>query len=149
VGNYLSYGTLCVVAGGALLGLMLGLMGVPVFGPVAALIGVLLLLILASVGIGLVVSIISTSEQQAAQIAMLILIASVFFSGFLVSLDTFQFPVNIVSYLLPATYAIRTLDDVMLRGTFHGGFDMAVLAAFAVVFFASTVALTRREMRAR
>ncbi|MBV8085170.1 MAG: ABC transporter permease [Chloroflexi bacterium] len=149
VGNYLSYGTLCVVAGGALLGLMLGLMGVPVFGPVAALVGVLLLLIVAAVGIGLVVSIISTSEQQAAQIAMLILIASVFFSGFLVSLDTFQFPVNIVSYLLPATYAIRTLDDVMLRGTFHGGFDMLALAAFAVVFFGLTLLLTRREMRAR
>jgi len=122
---------------------------VPVFGPVAALIGTLLLLIAASVGIGLAVSIISSSEQQAAQIAMLILIASVFFSGFLVPLDTLQMPVVILSYLLPATYAIRTLDDVMLRGVFHGGADVAILAAFAAVFFALTLLLTRREMRAR
>ena len=81
--------------------------------------------------------------------AMLILIASVFFSGFLVSLDTIVWPVRIVSYALPATYAIRTLDDVMLRGILHTPWDLAALAGFAVVFFAASVALFHREFRAR
>jgi ABC-2 type transport system permease protein len=149
VGNFLSYGTLCLIAGGALVGLIVGVLGVPVFGPPAGLVAAILLLTIAAVGIGLVVSMISSSEQQAAQIAMLILIASVFFSGFLVALDTIQWPVRIVSYLLPATYAIRTLDDVMLRGILHTPFDLGILAAFAVFFFGASVLLFRREFKAR
>ncbi|HVA24887.1 MAG TPA: ABC transporter permease [Chloroflexota bacterium] len=149
IGNLLSYGTLCLVAGGALVGLIVGVLGVPVFGPPAGLAAAILLLTAAAVGIGLVVSMVSSSEQQAAQFAMLILIASVFFSGFLVSLDTISWPVRIVSYLLPATYAIRTLDDVMLRGILRTPFDLGILAAFAVVFFTASVLLFRREFKAR
>jgi len=149
VGNYLSYGTLSVVAGGALLGLIIGVLHVPVFGPPAALAGALLLLIAASVGIGLVISMVSSSEQQAAQIAMLVLIASVFFSGFLVAVDTIIWPIRIVSYLLPATYAIRTLDDVMLRGILHTPVDLGILAAFGAVFFVASMLLFKREFRPR
>src|SRR6185312_15038642 len=79
VGNFLSYGTLTLLAGGALVGLIIGVLGVPVFGPPAGLAAAIFLLAIAAVGIGLVVSMISSSEQQAAQIAMLVLIASVFF----------------------------------------------------------------------
>jgi len=149
LGNYLSYGTLCTLAGGALLALIVTLLEVPVFGPPAALTAALLLLIAASVGLGLVISMISTSEQQAAQLAMLVLIASVFFSGFLVALDTIRWPIRVVSYVLPATYAIRTLDDVMLRGLLRTPFDLGILGAFSVFFFAAAVVLFKREFRAR
>jgi ABC-2 type transport system permease protein len=149
VGNYLSYGTICVIAGGALLALIMSVMNVPLFGPPAGLIGALLLLIVASVGIGLVISMICNTEQQAAQVAMLILIASVFFSGFLVTMDTIEWPVRIVSYLLPATYAIRTLDDVMLRGILHTPMDLWILAAFSVFFFTASMLLFRREFKPR
>jgi len=149
IGNYLSYGTLTCLAGGGRVGLILGVLHVPVFGPPAAMVGALLLVIVAAVGIGLVISLISRSEQQAAQVAMLVLIASVFFTGFLVSLDTIEWPVRIVSYLLPATYAIQTLDDVMLRGVFHEGLDLCILAAFAVFFFGVSLALFRREFKPR
>ncbi|HLG73602.1 MAG TPA: ABC transporter permease [Chloroflexota bacterium] len=149
VGNFLAYGTLCVLVAGTLMGLIMGVLGVPVFGPPWAVVAVLLLLIAASVGIGLVVSLVSASEQQAVQVAMLVLIASVFFSGFLVSLDTIDWPIRIISFLLPVTYAIRTLDDVMLRGRLLTPEDFGILAAFAVVFFLATIFLFRREMRAR
>jgi ABC-2 type transport system permease protein len=117
------------------------------------------LLILCSLGIGFVVSMVSSSEQQAAQIAMLILIGSVFFSGFIVPQETLSFPVSIVSFLFPATYAIRTLQDVMLRGFLRTRIDVVdlgpvapymdyvILGAAAVLFFALTVALFRREFR--
>ena len=99
--------------------------------------------------IGFIISMLSSSEQQAAQIAMLVLIASVFFSGFLVSLDTIVWPVRAVSYALPATYAIRTLQDVMLRGVLRTPGDVAVLGAFSLLFFLATLLLFRREFRAR
>lgn len=149
IGNYLSYGVLCSVAGGLLVLLLTFGLGVPVFGSLSVFLGMLALLILCSLGIGFIISMISSSEQQAAQIAMLVLIASVFFSGFLVSLDTIVWPVRAVSYALPATYAIRTLQDVMLRGVLRTPSDVAVLGVFSVLFFVATLVLFRREFRAR
>lgn len=149
IGNYLSYGVLCAVAGGLLVLLLTLGLGVPVFGSLTVFIGMLALLVLCSLGIGFIISMISTSEQQAAQIAMLVLIASVFFSGFLVSLDTIVWPVRAVSYALPATYAIRTLQDVMLRGILRTPGDVAVLGAFSLLFFIVTLQLFKREFRAR
>lgn len=146
-GNYLSYGTLCALAAALLAGLLLFALGVPMFGSALAFVAILGLLILCSLGIGFVISMISSSEQQAAQIAMLVLIASVFFSGFIVSLDTLSGPVHLLSYLLPATYAIRSLQDVMLRGLLRSPADLAVLGAAAVAFFVVTVQLFRREFR--
>jgi ABC-2 type transport system permease protein len=149
IGNYLSYSVLCAVAGGLLVLLLTLGLGVPVFGSLTVFIGMLALLVLCSLGIGFVISMVSTSEQQAAQIAMLVLIASVFFSGFLVSMDTIVWPVRAVSYALPATYAIRTLQDVMLRGVLRTPGDIAVLGAFSLLFFIVTLLLFRREFRAR
>lgn len=149
IGNYLSYGLLCIVAGGLLVALLVLALGVPVFGSLYAFFGMLLLLIFCALGVGFFISMISSSEQQAAQIAMLVLIASVFFSGFLVSLDTIVWPVRAVSYLLPATYAIRTLQDVMLRGVLRTPGDFGVLGAFGVIFFVLTLLLFRREFRPR
>jgi ABC-2 type transport system permease protein len=149
IGNYLSYGVLCAVAGVLLVALLTLVLGVPIFGSLTIFFGMLALLILCSLGIGFIISMISASEQQAAQIAMLVLIASVFFSGFLVSLDTIVWPVRAVSYALPATYAIRTLQDVMLRGVLRTPNDIIVLGALSILFFIITLLLFRREFRAR
>jgi ABC-2 type transport system permease protein len=148
-GNYLSYGLLCAIAGGILLALLVFALDVPVFGDIWLVIGTLGLLVACSLGVGFVISMLSSSEQQAAQVAMLVLIASVFFSGFVVALNTLVWPVRALSYALPATYAIRTLQDVMLRGVMREHTDLAVLGGAAVAGFVITVGLFRREYRAR
>jgi ABC-2 type transport system permease protein len=149
IGNYLSYGTLCVAAGSALIALLVGLLGVPLLGPPVMFAATVLLLILCSLGIGFVISMIARSEQQAAQIAMLVLIASVFFSGFMIFLDSITWPIRAVSYLLPATYAIGALRDIMLRGLLLSPVDLYVLLGAAIAFFAITLLLFRREFRPR
>ena len=58
-GNYLSYGTLCAVAAAALVGLTVWLLNVPVFGSWWLVAGSLSLLVLASLGVGFVISLIS------------------------------------------------------------------------------------------
>src|SRR5262249_20173897 len=148
-GNYLSYGTLCAIAAAGLLALLTLGLGVPVFGSWLAVGATLGLLVLCSLGVGFVISMLAGSEQQAAQVAMLVLIATVFFSGFVVPSDTIAWPVGALSYLLPATYAIRTLQDVMLRGVLRTPQDLIVMAAAAVAFFLLTVLLFRREYRPR
>ena len=61
------------------------------------------LLVLASIGIGIVVALVSDSDRQAVQVALLVLLASVFFSGLALDLDQFSAPVRAVSALLPVT----------------------------------------------
>ncbi len=148
-GNFISYGFLSAVAAALLTGLLVFALGVPMLGSWLILGGTLLLLILASLGLGFVISMLSTSEQQAAQLAMLVLIASVFFSGFVVSLNTIVWPVRAISFMLPATYAIRTLQDVMLRGLLREPLDVAVLGLASIALFLLTIRLFRREYRPR
>jgi ABC-2 type transport system permease protein len=47
---------------------------------------------------------------------MIVLLTSVFFSGFILGLETLWEPVRIISWALPATYGIQLLRDIMLRG---------------------------------
>ena len=47
---------------------------------------------------------------------MIVLLASIFFTGFFIALHRLIPPVHIISWLLPATYGTRMLQDVMLRG---------------------------------
>jgi ABC-2 type transport system permease protein len=58
----------------------------------------------------------SNRESQSVQLAMLTLIASVILSGFFLPIFALQRPVRIVSYALPVTYGIETLQDIMLAG---------------------------------
>jgi ABC-2 type transport system permease protein len=147
-GHYLSYGILCALtASGLLLLLVLGL-DVPVEGSYLLLALSIALLILCSLGIGFLASHFSSSVQQATQIAMLLLLASIFLGGFAFSLDRIDWPARAVSYLLPATYAIRTLQDVILRGLDGRMTDYLLLGGAALGLLLLNVFFLRREMRA-
>ncbi len=61
-----------------------GLLGVQIVGACLIFADILLLLILTSLGLGFVIAAISSSEQQATQLVMLVLITSIFFSCFMI-----------------------------------------------------------------
>ncbi len=47
---------------------------------------------------------------------MILLLASVFFSGLFMSLDMLWAPARVISWLLPTTYGALLLRDIALRG---------------------------------
>jgi ABC-2 type transport system permease protein len=147
IGQYVSYGTLTLAAGGALFALMMVTMGVPMLGDWTQLAAVGAALILTSLGVGFVISLLAQNEQQAAQLSMLILLASVFLGGFSFTLDRIDWPVRAISYALPATYAIRSMQDEMLRGFSRYPLDTVVLVVAAAAAFCLTLVLYRKEMR--
>ncbi len=91
-------------------------LGVPILGDWVLLFFTIVLVIFSSVSLGLLISTVSRSESQAVQISMLVLLASVFFSGFFLRLEALWWPVRAVSYALPVTYGISGLQVIMLRG---------------------------------
>jgi ABC-2 type transport system permease protein len=125
--------------------LVVGL-NVPLLAEPAALAGAIALLLLASLGLGLVIAVISDSERQAVQLSLLVLIASVFFSGFVISIDQFTEPVRAFAYLFPVTHGIRLIGDLMLRGATTQTWEFAALAAIAVVTMAGSWLVLRRSM---
>lgn len=146
-GNYLSYGILSMVAWAALTVAVVYVLGVPVLGSLAQLVGAAALLILASLGIGFVISLLASNEQQAAQLAMLVLLGSVFLSGFVRPLESVDYPVRYVSYLLPATFGIQLFQDIMLRGLAAEYWYLPALGVLALLGLAFSVFLFRRELR--
>ncbi len=89
---------------------------VPMLGSWFAFGVVILALLYTSLAMGFAISTISDTDSQAVQYSMIVLLASIFFSGFFIALHRLLGPVHIVSWLLPATYGTAMLQDVMLRG---------------------------------
>ena len=66
---------------------------------------------------------------------MILLLASIFFSGFFLALYRLWQPVQAVSWALPVTYGINLLQSVMLRGQLPNMLLIGALFLYAVVFF--------------
>lgn len=116
VGKYIAFFFIVGSLAAALSGLML-LFGVPLAVAGWVYVAVLVLVILASLGLGFAISGISQTDSQAIQYAMIVLLVSIFFSGFIIPLDRLLVPVHALSYLLPATFGISALHDLVFRGT--------------------------------
>lgn len=66
---------------------------------------------------------------------MVFLLASIFFSGFFLQLYQLRWPAQIVSWILPTTYGIKTLQDIMLRGIQPQMNLLAILGGIAAGLF--------------
>ena len=126
--------------------LLVGVFDIPMLGSPLALAGAIGLVLLASLGIGLLIAVISDSERQAVQLSLLLLLASVFFSGFVLAISEFTAPVRALAFLLPVTHGIRLMQDIMLRGGTTQTWEFAALLAIAMVTLAVSWFGLRRGM---
>ena len=147
-GKVVAFGILSGAIAGLTLTLLIGVFGVPMLGDPAALAGVVALLILTSLGMGLLIAAVSDSERQVVQLSLLVLLGSVFFSGFVLNIDEFSEPVKSMTSVLPVTHGIRLIGDLMLRGSTQATGQIAILGGLALVFITAAWLLLRRSMRA-
>ncbi len=145
-GKILGFGALCALIAFVSIVLLVAGLGVPLLGSPALLAGVIALLIVASLGLGLLISIVSDSERQAVQLALLVLLASVFFSGFVLPIEEFATPVRVAAFAIPVTDGMGLIQDVMLRGVIRDPWQVTVLAGIAIVLLLSCWLLLRRSM---
>lgn len=147
VGKYLAYAFFNLSIAAAISFLLIGALHVPLLSPPGQMAWVIILLSFAAVGLGLLISTIVDSERQAVQLSMLVLLASVFFSGFVLPLDQFITPLRVAAYSLPVTHGIQLLQDFMLRGGTNASWELGVLGAIGVVLFLLTSITVRRNLR--
>lgn len=145
-GKVLAYALLGGVIAAATIGLLIGVFRIPMLGDPSALALTIGLVVLASLGIGLAIAVISDSERQAVQLSLLLLLASVFFSGFVLSISEFSEPVRLLAFALPVTHGIRLMQDIMLRGGTTQTWEFGVLALIAAVTLLFSWLRLRRGM---
>jgi ABC-2 type transport system permease protein len=108
------------------------------------------LMALAAINIGIFLSMFARNEFQAVQFIPLVIVPQVLLSGLLFPVNGEPFPLQYVSNVLPLTYAVYGLRDVMLKGAGINSpallGDIGVLVAFALVTIAAASATLRRRI---
>lgn len=77
-------------------------------------VAILLVTIYASIGLGFLVAGLSLTQSQAVQFSMLLLLGSIFFTGFILPLNQFATYIGYISYILPITFGATGLQNAML-----------------------------------
>jgi len=148
-GKTLSFFTFGLVIAAAITLLVVWVLGTPMLGTWVNYSLVVIVLLLTSLAFGFFISLVSDTDTQAVQFSMLLLLASIFFSGFFLDLRLMWQPMKIFSYMLPATYGINMMHNVMLRGLPIPLIIIAGLSAIGLVLFFLDWIILRRMMHTR
>lgn len=110
---YLGIGftALCVI-----LLLMRTVFRVPIHGDVLLLLLLSLPYLFVSLSFGTLISTKAGSQSEAMQMAFLIFLPSIFFSGYIFPRETMPLPFYILSFFVPATYFVNIARGIILRG---------------------------------
>ena len=149
MGKYLSYMLFGALIMALLTLLLIYVLQVPMLGRWLDYVLVVAALLFTSLGIGFIISLVSSDESQAVQYTMIVLLLSVFFSGFLLSLDLIWQPVRLVSWAVPTTYGIILLRDIFLRGLPPNYQFLLTLFAIGAALFLLSWLLMRRLVTSR
>jgi len=146
VGKYLSYMFFEIILAGVITALAVWLLKIPVLGHWQDYVFAVVVLLFTSLGVGFLISLISETDTQAVQYSMLLLLASIFFSGFFLDLRLMKEPITFLAWSLPATYGIRMLQDIMLRGSSAPALVFLGITIMGIVLFLIDWILLRKKM---
>src|SRR5262245_56829068 len=109
--------------------------GVPLTGSVWLLYGTSLLFIIASLSLGLFVSTMVKTQQQAMQMSFFLMLPSHLLSGFMFPRQAMPLFFQWLGLLLPITHFLKVLRGILLKGVGAADLwpELTILAAFAVV----------------
>ena len=122
--------------------------GIPVRGSIPLLFVCSLLFLLSSLGVGLFISTISLTQQQAMMASFLFFMPAMLLSGFAFPIRNMPVPVQYLTYLNPLRYFMRIVRDLFLKGA---GMEtlwqsMVALALFGVVILSLSTLRFHKKM---
>lgn len=125
-------------------------LGVPSAGSPMLVFLVLLLLAIGAMSLGLFLSTLARTERQVLQVIPLLIVPHVLLTGLFWSVASLPPVLQPIARLMPLTYGLDGLRDVMVRGADVSSgtlqLDLAVLAGAAALFAVLTAATIRREV---
>lgn len=148
IGKVLPYAVIGLIQTTVVLLLGLWLFDVPIKGSVLDVYAAAVLLILANLALGLMISTKAGSQFQAMQMTVFILLPSILLSGFMFPYAGMPAPAQWLAEVLPMTHFLRLIRGVMLRGAglLELWRDVAYLLGFIAVMMSLAVARFRKRL---
>ena len=122
--------------------------GVPLRGSLLLIGMVSALFMLSGLGIGLFVSTIANTQQEALMTVYMMLIPAIFLSGFLFPISNMPVWLQVISYAIPMRYFLNIIRELMLKGV---GIeiirnDVIALAIFGVALMSMAALRIRKRL---
>jgi ABC-2 type transport system permease protein len=150
VGYMLGFTVLAVVQSIEVLVFALAVLRIHNQGNVLLIFGMEVLMAIAAVNLGIFLSMFARSEFQAVQFIPLVVVPQILLSGILFPVSSEPAPLQWLSNVLPLTYAVNGMRDIMVKGadlTWPSlQLDVAVVASFCVLFIVAGTATLRRRV---
>lgn len=120
---------------------------VPIRGSLGLLLVLSSLFLVGSLGIGLLMSTIAKTQQEAMMLTYFTMLPTVFLSGFLFPLAAMPPVLRALSYVVPLRYYLIIIRSVLLKGVGAGALRYEILAL--AIYAISTMALAAVRFRKR
>jgi ABC-type multidrug transport system permease subunit len=123
--------------------------GVEISGSLPLLFGLSGLFILTCLGMGLVVSTISNTQQQASMAGQFLILPNMFFSGFMFPIASMPPVVQKLTYLVPLRYYISIVRGIFLKGVGWAALkdEAAILLVYGIVILGLATLTFRKQVR--
>ncbi|WP_404333613.1 ABC transporter permease [Sphingomonas sp. MMS12-HWE2-04] len=123
--------------------------GVPFRGSVLTLFAISSAFLMPALGLGLFISAATKNQFVASQIALLSAFLPTFLlSGFIYEIGSMPWPIQALTYLVPARYLIPSLESVFLAGDQWALIlpNIGIMLGFGALFFLLSFRVTRRSL---
>jgi ABC-2 type transport system permease protein len=123
--------------------------GVEISGSLPLLLGLSGLFILTCLGMGLVVSTISNTQQQASMAGQFLLLPNMFFSGFMFPIASMPPVVQKLTYVVPLRYYISIVRGIFLKGVGWSALkdEAAILLVYGVLILGLATVTFRKQVK--
>jgi ABC-2 type transport system permease protein len=151
LGYMLGFTVLALVQSAEVLAFSLLVLHVHNVGNVALIFLLEALMAIAAVNLGIFLSMFARTEFQAVQFIPLVIVPQVLLAGIIFPISTEPGPLQALSHVLPLTYAVEGLRNIMIKGADLTSssvlqLDAAVVAGFCILLIAAGTATLRRRL---
>ncbi|MFW9878615.1 MAG: ABC transporter permease [Candidatus Thorarchaeota archaeon] len=147
IGYLLGNSLIALVQSALLLAISVLFFQIHIVGSIILLFFILFIYAMSCVGLGIFASTFAKNELQAFQFIPLLLIPSMFFSGFIFPINSFPIVFQYVSYIIPMTYSIRISRAIMINGFSIDMFfiDFLIMILLTLVFLVLAIAVFKMK----
>jgi len=143
IGKIIPYVIVGFVQASLIIGIGIGLFGVPVLGSLTLLAVLSTLFIATNLAVGYTFSTIAQNQLQAMQMSMMFFLPNILLSGFMFPFAGMPQWARWFGECLPLTHYLRIVRSIMLKGSTLGDLHYDTLALFGLMLVAMVIAVTR------
>jgi ABC-2 type transport system permease protein len=143
LGKIVPYIMVGFIQASLIIGIGMGLFGVPLLGNLALLAALSTLFITANLSIGYTFSTLAQNQLQAMQMSMMFFLPNILLSGFMFPFAGMPRWAQFLGEALPLTHYLRIVRAIMLKGAGLADLQFDTLALAGLTLIAMTIAVTR------